>query len=284
MILNLKDLFQEIEKIDLEVHSLEKDNLSLKKEISKYYNESNKLFEQEKIIREEIRQLKNKKLHQNNDIISLKMNLSEINSKLTLKISELKDLKESLKNFNRIFLTKKEITSQIDALEWKIQTDILNKEDEIRIINKIKILEQNLQSYDKTSLNQSKIIELKSEIGIIMLEKKSIKRDILERTNMNQELYLKLQDKIDGIKSIKIMIEQIQKKIKEIDKKIDENIFKIHFILKRRKLLKNRIDEKIIAEKEEKKVEIKKIVNEKMLKGKKITLDEFKIISNTKTD
>jgi uncharacterized coiled-coil DUF342 family protein len=279
-------MVDQIENLNHQANEINVELNLLKNEFDKYYRQ--KIKTNEKFITN-VKKLKISKKNRDNLNFKVKfLNWLRSKSQKTFidKLNQLKELRK--KNINLNFNSKREkkIQNQIDKIEWKIQTEITSIDEEKKLVNQVKKLETELNSLEIRKKNLEKINYLQVELNQINDYVEIFHGNILniaEKSQFYHEKIVKLNETLkslkDSRKKFSLKCKEYSEKIKILKSKYNEIIENIHEI-------KNIDNLKKEKEKVKKNEHFKEKFEEKALsklkKGKKLTFEEFKVLSEKK--
>lgn len=262
----------ELEKNLSEIYDLEKRRRSLLLKLRELKHESKVCRDRLNVLREEIDGL-------NEILSSLRRERSE-------KIFTLRSLKERIREYLRTRpkprMEEKELESQISSLEWIIQTSPLPLNEEKRVIAKIKSLEEQLCFYRDLRFMKSESQAIKNSIG-------ETKKKINECVCMIAEKISERKKIRERLTSILKEIDEMRLEINRINEEYNGKRVKVSELRSRYKDLLNQIMvmKRGIREEEEKrraeyesilKDKIRREVLERIKRGEKVPLEEFKVL------
>jgi len=202
--------------------------------------------------------------------------LKELRELLQAKNSQIREMEKQARTPTSI------LREEINRLEWQLQTKVLSLEEENRIINKIKRLNELLAKAEALKKEKNSTLEMKAllsslriqvedlskklgnlreEINKLSQERDSLRSRIEEIVNKNVELKTLINEKQEQVNKLSTMIEELVRKQGEIREKLSQ----LHKDLERSK-----ISQIIDAKKQE--------IMEKLKKGGKLTFEELKIL------
>lgn len=266
-----------------------KEILLTRKELAKLGDEKRDLYEKKKQLYTEIKDLleKLKKLREKRQeytriidglmeertktlesINNIKKELSSYDQKL----KEINKNKELIENINKY---KKEL----EMLENVLQTEILSYSQEKKIWYRIKYLRRLLGKYEALAIYLKELDEKKKELSALksklVIIGTNIRKNIEERKAIKEEIKKikeELKKKIDEYNQIKNRISEIKQKISELEKKLEDLLSKYVGDLEKTGEVK-------IGDEEKKEiVDAYNKIQEKILNGGEITMDEILIL------
>lgn len=279
------------------IADLERKISGLLAELEKMDADARRLAEEKRVLISKIRELRVKALEYksrrdglNEEVKSSKAILSELKREYNEKIDALKKLRHNIKEYLRLRPAKSEeiLAKEIADLDWRIQTTPMSIAEEKEIIEKIKVLEKQMDFYRKLKTMREEARNLESHLkeiksGVMFHRNKIAERAVESRKF--HEMMVKTFSEVDDLKS----------KLNDVNSRYIENRREAAKLRLKCKDLLNQIyaARKIIREEEERrrresiyalKEKIKSGVMEKLKRGEKVSLEEFKIFVGEEED
>jgi phosphoserine phosphatase len=277
-----KESFEQLNSKLLEIRN-ERDKLNV---VTSNLANRRALFHDElKELREELIKLKQRRNDISKDITDLLKIKREHREKNREKIFKIKKLR---KKFNALLLKKPErsfssLKQEVQNIDWKIQTNSLSMIQENSLVKQVQILESQLNKYRDIERIKNEVNELQKEINIskekiILLDGKTSKTMMFR-----QKFYLKFMKRLSDLKKIKKKADDIheqfienKEKVRAVHKNYLEILGKVR---KYRKIIRDEEKKEKTKKLEELRKNLKKEILKKLKQGKKISLDEFKILN-----
>jgi len=282
---NAKELVEELRKQRVEVSKLRNTLNELDREKESWFKKKDDCS---KRIRESIQRIKENKSKRDSltsEVRELKPKRDSINKEIASKLKEfdgLKKEKTALAKSLGIKETPSRIKSQIEKLEFRIETDTVSFEREKELMKKIKELRKD---YDKASIieeSNKKIRDASDSASRMRREANDIHKFIQEKAKQSQALHdeiLKISAEIDRMKADENdafkKFSEYKKQFTEINSQLKEKLrgmnnvkWQLDRIDFDRRERKRQHEESILKLKEE-------IINEKIKKGQKLTTEDL---------
>ncbi len=234
----------------------------------------------------EVQTLKEKRNHFNDYVKDQKNLLIKKRESINENLLEIQKHRQVMKDtlFN-VKMSKNEVQSQIDELDWKIQTNPTNMEEEKKIASEIKELHILVEKYSRLESNKKEIQRLYLEIDLLRKEITMLSEQIKNAVNRSQIHHQEMIQRFNDSKEMKNHADKAHKAYLEVKKKA--NNLRNNLINKQEMLSKlenelrkfNSFEKEVNTEKE--KELVNSIVNEtqrKIKDGEKVTFDEFKLL------
>jgi uncharacterized coiled-coil DUF342 family protein len=249
-----------------------------------------KLNEQFKKLRLDIQELKNERNNLNEKVKTLKQQRDETRTKIKSNIEELKAHNQRIKELKKKTPKKsrRELQKEFEDIEWKIQTTTLDVQEEKRLLETVKYLETHLNIYKKIDQRIKKTAELRKELGTLEVNADAAHQELMEIAERSQGIHAKMIAKISELKKIKSEADSLHSvylQTKEYAMPLHQEFRKL---TEQRKKLQGALREedkkrKKIAE-EARKEKLGSQARDKLQRGEKLSLDEFKLLADNKSE
>jgi uncharacterized coiled-coil DUF342 family protein len=279
-----------IEVINQQLASLGEQITNTNAEAQKHVEKRNKLNEQFKKLRLDIRELKNERDNLNEKVKTLKQQRDEVRAKIRASIDELKvhsqKITELKKKTPRV--GRRGMQRELEDIEWKIQTTTLDMREEKRLVENVKQLETHLNIYKKIDVHAKKIAELRKELKSLEAAAESAHQELTKMAERSQYIHAKMigkiteskkiKDEADSLHSAYVQAKEQTKPLHEEFKRLLENRKKLQDAMREEDKRRKKKTEKILKEK----LEIQ--ARKKLQRGEKLSLDEFKLLAEDETE
>jgi uncharacterized coiled-coil DUF342 family protein len=276
---------EELPAIDMSLANLEQQLDSAKMEEKKLIEKRNRLNEDFRKSREEIRSLRKERDNLNERVQNLKILRDEINSKSSVIIEELKAINQKIEELKTKTPKRRhdDLQREIDEIEWKIQTTTLDMNEEKRLVEEVKQLEKQLQTYKRIEKQKKKALELKSNLNALRTQADNFHQELSSIAQKSQETHAKMISKIGESRkakgdadSLHLAYLQIKERTKPIIDEYKRTSEKIRQLLEKTKTEhenyqkeKGReLKERLVAE-----------ARDKLQQGKKLNWNEFQLLN-----
>jgi uncharacterized coiled-coil DUF342 family protein len=199
------------EKIN-QIANLRSQIATLKDQVNKADSESKKqiekrdqLNEQTKKANLEIRELKKQRDVINEKVKTLKQQRDDVRVKIKPILDEIQAINEKKEVLKKKAprINQKDIQEEINAIDWKIQTESLDFQEEKRLVGEVKVLETQLISYKKIDKQNKKISEHMQERKTLGAQADVFHHELSELAKKSQELHENMIAKIAEAKKAK---------------------------------------------------------------------------------
>jgi uncharacterized coiled-coil DUF342 family protein len=276
-------------------------------EAKKQVERRDQLNEQTRNINLEIRDIKKQRDEINQKVQALKQQRDEVRVKIKPIMDEIQAInskKEELKK-KAPHIRQKDIQEEINKIDWKIQTESLDLQEEKRLVGEVKILETQLSGYKKIEKQNKKIAEHFQERKVLDQQADAFHKELSEMAKKSQELHESMIAKIAEAKKAKEEADTLHKGFIENKEKIKAALVDIAVLTGQMLGVQNTVREQNkelhekemavrVKEKEQMSVQRnKKMLNDKVLKeklgaqakeklnkGEKLSWNEFQLLAS----
>jgi len=262
----------------------------------------------------EVRDIKKQRDAINKKVHAIKQQRDNVRDKIKPIMDEIQTIndKKAVLKKKVPHIRQKDIQKEIDRIDWKIQTETLDLQEEKRLIGEIKLLETQLSGYKKIEKENKKISEHIQERRTLDAQAEIFHKEVAEFAKKSQELHESMIAKIAEVKKVKEEADMLHKGFIENKEKVRNLRVEIAVLTGQMLGLRNSLREeskelrekamatrqKEIAirqkEKEEadsqrsKKMQDEQVLKsklgaqakEKLAKGEKLSWNEFQLIAN----
>jgi uncharacterized coiled-coil DUF342 family protein len=276
-------------------------------EAKKQVERRDQLNQQTKKINLEINEIKRQRDEINNKVKALKEQRDILRVKIKPIMDEIQAINEKKEELRKKspHVRKKEIQKEIDKIDWKIQTETLDLQEEKRLVGEVKLLETQLSGYKKIEKENKKIAGHLQEKKVLDTQAESFHKELSELAKKSQELHESMLAKITEVKAIKEEADTLHKGFIENKEKSKELLVEIAVLTGQALGLQNNVreqnkelreKEKVLRLKEKEESDIqrsKKLEDEQALKtklgvqakekldkGGKLSWNEFQLLAS----
>jgi uncharacterized coiled-coil DUF342 family protein len=274
----------QISSINEEIDILREQTREANAQIKKYIEKRDKLHQEVKQAHEEINQLKAQRDGLNEKVKTLKQQRDAVRANMTPIMDEVNALDEKIaeqkKKLPRV--SQRELQTELDAIEWKIQTTSLDLKEENKLIENVKELEIQLSGYKKIDKHHKKINQLIAHRKTFDAQADAYHKELTELAQKSQELHAILMEKLNAAKIKRKEADSLHQsfiKLKEQNAPIYEKIRELTEQLKSLRASAKEEDKakRIVAEQAIKE-KLGSQAREKLQKGEKLNWDEFQLL------
>jgi len=278
-----------IEELNSQLLILREKKEKANAELRRLAEKREKLNEKFRVLRSQVIELKNERDRINLEIKELKMQEGKMKNELAEKIEKIKLVREELRKWidKTPANSPEKLGREIENLEWKIQTTPLDLQEEKKLVERIKKLENQLEVHVKIEQLKQKNLGLMAEIKALKTRMKLCRDKILEKVEQSRFYHQKFLEKSNEAREIKKEVDLSHQSFVNVKTELNGIRMEIAKILNEIKRLKEEItmDDEINRRKNEelllKNLEAQAL--KKLERGEKLTWEEFKIIMERKS-
>lgn len=276
-------------------------------EAKKQVERRDQLNEQTRNANLEIRDIKKQRDEINQKVQALKQQRDEVRVKIKPIMDEIQAINEKKEELKKKapHIRQKDIQEEINKIDWKIQTESLDLQEEKRLVGEVKLLETQLSGFKKIEKQNKKIAEHFQERKVLDQQADTFHKELSEMAKKSQELHEKMIAKIAEAKKAKEEADTLHKGFIENKEKIKALLVDIAVQTGQMLGLQNTVREQNkelhekemavrVKEKEQMSVQRnKKLLNDKVLKeklgaqakeklnkGEKLSWNEFQLLAS----
>jgi uncharacterized coiled-coil DUF342 family protein len=280
-----------------------KADMDSKKQVEK----RDQLNEQTKKNNLEIRDIKKQRDEINQKVKDLKQQRDEVRVKIKPIMDEIQAINEKKEELKKKAprIRQKDIQEEINKIDWKIQTESLDLQEEKRLVGEVKLLETQLSGYKKIEKQNKKIAEHIQERKVLDAQADKFHKELSEMAKKSQELHESMIAKIAEAKKAKEEADTLHKGFIENKEKIKALLVDIAVLTGQMLGLQNTVREQnkeirekemTIRQKEKEQMAVqrnKKLLDqqvlkeklgaqakEKLNKGEKLSWNEFQLLAS----
>jgi uncharacterized coiled-coil DUF342 family protein len=276
-----------------QIQVLESEISLFKKKLDEQYNLAdeyvetrNQYNESRRLKLNEVQSLKEKRDHFNDFVKAQKNLLIEKRDNVRENIEEIQQHQQLISDalFN-VKISKDEAQNRVGDLDWKLQTNPTNIEEEKKIASEIKKFQIIIVKYSRVESNKKEIQRLQDEIDILRKEIEMTGEQIKIAVNQSQVHHKEMIQRFQESNELKNHADnahrdflEVKKNVNDIRKKLtnkQEMLSKLVYKLKKL----DSLEKEVKSEKEEERVSsIVTRTQRKIKDGEKVTFDEFKLL------
>lgn len=266
---------EEIKRLEQESIELRRKREALTEEAKNWLTRREAFNKEFKKLKEKAASFKAKRDEANKEVKTLKEERDALRREEAKKREELNALRERLKGLPGKLGDYARTKAKIDELEWRIQTSPLSKEGERALVERVRDLEAKL-SVQKLALElKEKMKKLKEEISLLSSRGDEAHRKLIERAKESEVYHVKMLKLLEEAKKVKGEADEAHRNYIKAKKELSELQMRyIECIAKIKGLERRMMKQKEVKEGEE----AAKSALRKLKEGKRISLDEFKIL------
>ena len=275
---------EKIKQLNDQLEPLREQRDKLNKEAHKWMEKRDETREQIKNLRDEIADLKQQRDEINQKVKDLKLVRDQLVADRQEKLVKVLEFKQKLASLKQIpSKAIRAIQSEIEGLEWRIQTSSLTLPQEKRLVEQIGGLEKQLASYKQAQQIYNELNALQQQLRNLRTEEKRFHNQISENAQQSRQIHETMAEKGANIPKLKAEAEEHHKKYIEFIRQAESFDEQCLVLVTQIRSLRG----KVKSEEEKKKTERETIIMqeletkalEKLKSGKKLTWEEFKILA-----
>ena len=279
-----------MQELNTQLESLKQEFNRLDNEARNWLDKRDEIHHQIRNLREQVDVFKNKRDEANKKVLDLKNLREKSKTECLEKRTRILETRQKLENiakkmpFNDLSFAEKELQS----LEWKIQTTSLPVKEERELIEQIKIREnmRNLQrKFEQTKHN---LDELKNEEYELRNRARAIHEELSEFAEQSQEFHREMFKMVAKMRSLRseadaahLRYVDLVRSISGVNQRSAELLIQVAFI---KHEIRKVDEEKRILRQKEMREETIKVAQERAEKGRRMTLQEFKLLLEEETE
>ena len=271
-------LSKDIAELHQQLAPLREKHDKLNSEAREWAGKRDSLHKQISKLRTKAKEFKQKRDTLNKRVHELKTLRDEANKKCREKHAQILELRKEVR-----LLTEKEpsrrmkdLQSEIEKIEWRIQTTPLTLKEEETLIEQIRPLENQLLIHKQLQKLRNKLTKCRAEEEEYKSTAKNCHTQLLELAEQSQELHKEMLETLNEATPLQDEADKAHKRLLEAKQKAGSLHQQIELI--REEI--DRIDEKNKARHEvDLRQELEERALEKLKRGEKLTLDEFKALA-----
>lgn len=200
-------------------------------------------------------------------------------------VEQARQFREQKQGMPPLHTPPRKLQQQIEKIEWRIQTTVLDVKKEKELINTISKLEKDLEEQKKHTTIGSKIIETQTMIETLKSSVLLHNKEIVESAKVAQEHHQNMINLYNEAKQVKERADLMHRKFLETRKVADDYHQKYLKLRNQMKTVVQKIHEEKKIQRKEKHMHREELLKEKTKKayeklrdGEKLTFDEFSML------
>jgi uncharacterized coiled-coil DUF342 family protein len=276
-------LYRELQELRAENSEKKAEISSLGRRIEDSLNERDSLNDQVRKISMEVRKLKEKRDSLNAQVKALKTRRDELREEAAKKREVLSKLLEQAKAISQqLHGSMSDILSQVQRLEWFIQTNPLSPQAERNLVARIGALEVNLAKHKGLKNVRDSLLRLKIEVGALRIRAQTTHEELTKIAGESEKIHATMQEQVKSLLEKKKQADQKHSDFIEQSKRRQEAVSSLRSNLLRIEQIRVEIGKTKTSSKFEKaekvKSKYKAAANEKLRTGGKLSLEEFQAL------
>ena len=271
-------LTKEIAELHQRLAQIREEHDKLNSEAKEWAGKRNSLHKQIRKLRDKAHEFKQKRDTLNKRVQELKTLRDEANKKLREKHAQILESRKEIKTLTekRPSRHMNDLQTEIEKLEWRIQTTPLPLKEEEMLIDQIRSLENQLLTHKKLQKLKNNLAEYRTEKEESESQAKNCHTQLLELAEQSQQLHKEMLETLNEATPLHDQADKAHKSFLEAKQKAERLHQQIGIIGEEI----HGIEEKNKARHElDLRKELEERALEKLKRGEKLTLDEFKALA-----
>jgi uncharacterized coiled-coil DUF342 family protein len=255
----------------------------LRRKIEETIAERDALNNEVKKISTDVKVLKAKRDSLNAKVKELKIRRDELRDEAAKKREKLSKLLEQARTISeQLHGSMSEISTQINRLEWHIQTNPLAPQAERNLVARISALEASLAKHKGLKNVRDNLLQLKVEVGALRIRAQSIHGELTRIAEESEKVHTAMQEQLKNLAEKRKQADQRHAEYIEQSKQQHEAIVTLKSNAQRIEEIRDQIGEARTSTKIEKAEKVrskyKEAANEKVRTGQKLSFEEFQAL------
>jgi uncharacterized coiled-coil DUF342 family protein len=274
-----------IEEIKQRIFALREEDKKLNAESGELAEKRNKLNDKFRSLRLEILAFKNTRDKLNEKVKELKQQRDNAKIRVQAIVKDSNELKQKIEILNnkKPMKGRQILQKELDDIEWKIQTTPLSLQEEKKFIEKVKQIENQLNTYKKLVQLNLELNKSQAELRALKTKIDDYHKEMTETAKKSREAHAKMLEKIDESKKVKADADRLHALYLETREKTKHQRKEIAEMSSQMRKLEEEIREEEAKEraKEEEVLrgKLEKEVREKLKRGEKLSWEEFQLLA-----
>ncbi|UCE15286.1 MAG: hypothetical protein JSV12_05215 [Candidatus Bathyarchaeota archaeon] len=281
-------LKQRIEELNSKLASLKEELDKLNPEARKWAEKRNSIHKQIKALRTKVDDLKEKRDELNKKVQELKNMREQARTERREKRTQILKLKEKLRRptEKKPIRNMRDVESEIERLEWEIQTTSLPVREEKILIDQVRALENQLLTHKQIRKLEESFLELQAEEKALETKANLHHEKLSELAKQSQSFHEKVSEIFNKIHAFQVDADDAHQKYVEIKQKAQAlHQERAEFLRQANSLmqeLRQTEEKKQLKRQRELRKELVDKALGKMKRGEKLTWEEFKVVTEQK--
>jgi uncharacterized coiled-coil DUF342 family protein len=219
-----EDKTKQMSNIQSQIATLKDKIVKINAETKKQLEKRDELNTKTKQANQEINELRAKRDEINQKVKALKQQRDEIHQKIKPIMDEIHAINEKKQEIlkNAPPVRRGDVQKEIDALEWKIQTETMDMQEEKHLVDEVKQLEKQLGGFKKIDKENKKIAELLTQRKALDELAETYHKQLSELVKNGQDIHTKVITKVDAAKQNRAEADLMHKAFLESKEKIQQ--------------------------------------------------------------
>jgi uncharacterized coiled-coil DUF342 family protein len=276
---------QRIDELTKKLSELREQRDSIDAEANEFAERRNALNERVKGLQAEILGLRNERDELNVSVKELKQRRSEAKEKIHDMVEEAEKLSQEIRVLNEKRPSRgfESLQSEVEEIDWKIQTMSPSVKEEKALVEQVKQLESQLSIYRKIQQLSHRLQSKRAEITAVKNASEGYHMKLTEHAEKSQQLHEKMLTRIEESKKIRSEANGLHKQFLDEKERTRPAQEAIDGISEEIRLLKGELRaEEEMKKKQREDAFREKVENEareKLKRGEKLTWEEFQLLA-----
>jgi uncharacterized coiled-coil DUF342 family protein len=204
---------KQIANIQQQIASLKDKIAKVNAETKKTADKRDELNNQTKQLSQQIYELRIQRDQINEKVKALKLQRDEVRDKIAPLMTEIHVINEKKQEIKKKSapVRHEDVQKEIDAIDWKIQTETLDMTEEKRLVGEVKKLELQIGGYKKIEKENKKINELLNQRRALQELADNFHKQLSELVKSGQDVHSKMLAKVDETKKNRVEADLMHK-------------------------------------------------------------------------
>jgi uncharacterized coiled-coil DUF342 family protein len=204
---------KQIANIQQQIASLKDKITKVNADTKKTADKRDELNNQTKQASQQIYELRAQRDQINVKVKALKLQRDEVRDKIAPLMDEIHAINEKKQEIKKKSapVRQEDVQKEIDAIDWKIQTETMEMTEEKRLVGEVKKLEQQIGGYKKIEKENKKITELLNQRKALQELADNFHNQLSELVKLGQEVHSKMIAKVDEAKKSRVEADLMHK-------------------------------------------------------------------------
>ena len=276
---------QEIEELDQQLARLRQERDQLNKEAKKWTEKRNQNNQQVKVLQTEAKRIKEKRDEINLQVQILKAAREKAKTQRQEKHEQAVKIMDKMKPISERKSASRyqNLEEKIHDIDWKIQTSSIPVEEEKELVEQVRALETQKTSHKRFLKLKDKLVETQTEAKALGTQARLKHDELSQLAKQSQEAHAEFVDTVNRIKPLRQSANEAHQRYLELRQKANTTHEKYVEIQRQIKSLKEEMadveKQQYVQKGQALKDHAIARAREKLKRGEKLTLDEFKLLS-----
>jgi len=274
---------EKIEELNQQLGEVRRERDELNSESKVWAEKRNQLNQQIKALQNQVKTLREKRDEMNLQVQVLKATREKANAQRKEKQEQILKIRAKIEPLvqKKPLSNLGDLESEIQSLDWKIQTTSLSIGEEKRLVSKVQVLEAQRLVLKQLQELKATLIELQKEAKALETQARINHEKLSKLAEKSQEFHEHMVKTVNEMNALKKSADDAHQKHKEFHQRANEAHEKYVKVQQQITVLMEEVEKrekKYFAKREQElREEATRKVQEKVKKGQKLTWEEFKL-------